>query len=166
MATSTAVKPTRRKSLVTPAPTVTPRASRVPTKAPPSLPSRTDRSAGETSMTVSWSLMVKWIWSAQAGDQIEYHSGHLAEDRLAGSQKYPPELSREIDATADLVWTACHLGLIHLFSKRIGKNQFSYLAVRSVAPVPKPQQARHFQSPSAFDSSAQSLHALASCQSH
>jgi len=110
--------------------------------------------------------MVKWIRSAQAGDQIEYHCGHLSEDRVVASQKYPPELSREIDATADLVWTACHLGLIQLFSKRIGKNRFSYLAIRSLVPVPKPQEGRYFPSPRPFYLSPQGAQALAWRNTH
>ena len=161
MATSTAAKPTRRKSPVTTAPAVTSRPKRAPSKAAPGLRSWTDRSGAEPSLTVSWVSMVKWIRSAQAGDQIEYHCGHLAEDRVVASQTYPPELSREIDATADLVWTACHLGLIQLFSKRIGKNRFSYLAIRSLVPVPKPQEARYFPSPRPIYLSPQGAHALA-----
>ncbi len=135
MVTTTAAPPTRRKSPVAAPLLLTARSPRVHTKVAPSPRAWTDRSASEPTLTLSWVSMVQWIRTAKDRDQIEYHAGHLAEDREVASQNFPPELSREINATADLLWTACHLGIVSLFSKRNGRGQFSYLAVRSCEPV-------------------------------
>jgi len=135
MATSTAASPTRRKSPVGTPLLLTARSPRAHTKAAPSPRAWTGRSVQEPTLTLSWVSMVRWIRSAKDQDQIEYHAGHLAEDREAASQNFPPELSREINATADLLWIACHLGIVSLFSKRNGRGQFSYLAVRSCESV-------------------------------
>jgi hypothetical protein len=36
-------------------------------------------------------------------------------------------------------WIACELGLVHLFSQKVGEGHYRYLAVRAATPLAPPQ---------------------------
>ncbi len=63
------------------------------------------------------------LFHAKRGDRIIYHTGDLQYDRML------PE-SRSLRELANIVWGAYKSGKALLFQKRIGTNQFAYIAVK------------------------------------
>jgi len=72
-----------------------------------------------------------WLDDAQPGDALQYHEGHLMRDRDPNLSSLKIADQRRVDAVASRVWTAAELGLLHLFSQRIGESHYRYLAIRS-----------------------------------
>jgi len=91
---------------------------------------------------VSEANLCDWIASALVGHCIQYHEGLLLRDRSETSSDLPPQDRIRIHAVARRAWIACELGLVHLFSQRVGENHYRYLAMRS-GSVLKPSSIRH-----------------------
>jgi len=88
-----------------------------------------------------------WIANALRGEAIEYHRGFLLMDRSERGSRLPKHDRIRLHAVARRAWIACELGLVHLFSVRLGENHYQYLAVRSghrmkpMPPLPAPLTA-------------------------
>ena len=82
-----------------------------------------------------------WMAEARVGQSIEYHNGLLIADRSSTLSTLPAKERQRLNAVARRAWLACELGLIHLFSLRVGEGHFRYLAVRS-STVLKPPAIR------------------------
>jgi hypothetical protein len=72
-----------------------------------------------------------WIATATRGEAIEYHRGFLLMDRSEVGSKLPKRDRARLHDLARRAWIACELGLVHLFSVRLGEHHYQYLAVRS-----------------------------------
>ena len=79
--------------------------------------------------------MCDWIATAMAGDVIQYHEGFLLQDRSALVSSLPVHERTRVCAVARRAWIACELGLVHLFSQRLGDGHYRYFAVRSQASL-------------------------------
>ena len=80
-----------------------------------------------------------WIADAVAGHVMQYHEGHLLVDRSELSSALPPKDRARLHAVARRMWIACELGLVHLFSQKVGEGHYRYLAVRAATPLAPPQ---------------------------
>lgn len=72
---------------------------------------------------------INWVRTALKGERITYHSGHLAYDR---------EMRRDgvaINNTANLFSSWQRFGGVALTQRRIGPNDWAYIAERSGAPA-------------------------------
>lgn len=79
-----------------------------------------------------------WIARARVGQAIQYHEGCLMLDRAEATSELPTKDRARLHAVARRAWMACELGLIHLFSHRVGEGHFRYFAVRSSTPLRTP----------------------------
>ena len=83
-----------------------------------------------------------WVASALVGHCIQYHEGLLLRDRSEISSDLTTKDRARIHSVARRAWIACELGLVHLFSQRVGENHYRYLAMRSGSTL-KPASIRH-----------------------
>ena len=72
-----------------------------------------------------------WIATASAGETFEYHRGFLICDRSGSNGVYNINEQKRISALARRALIGAELGLLHLFSVRLGDSLYRYLAVRS-----------------------------------
>lgn len=80
-----------------------------------------------------------WIASAAVGQVIQYHEGHLVTDRSEAFSDLGTTERKRVHAVARRAWLACELGLVHLFSVRVGPEHFRYIAQRSRSKLTPPQ---------------------------
>ena len=89
---------------------------------PPALPAALEQSDDEIDLQA-------WAARAAPGDVIEYHRGHLAQDR----NRSPSGLSRaaciHLDRTANVALAMEAAGQVLLVQRRHGDGDYSYLAV-------------------------------------
>jgi hypothetical protein len=79
--------------------------------------------------------LCEWIATALVGQSIQYHEGYLMVDRFGSSSGRCALERHRLHAIARRMWIACELGLVHLFSKKIGSCHYKYLAVRSASTL-------------------------------
>ncbi len=72
-----------------------------------------------------------WIATAVAGEQFQYHRGYLICDRAGSNGAYDSTDRHRINAVARRAWIGAELGLLHLYSVRLGEGNYRYVAVRS-----------------------------------
>lgn len=80
-----------------------------------------------------------WVASALVGNCIQYHDGLLLRDRSETTSELSTKERARIHAVARRAWIACELGLVHLFSQRVGEDQYRYLAMRSSSTIKPPE---------------------------
>jgi hypothetical protein len=80
-----------------------------------------------------------WVASAQIGHCIQYHEGLLLRDRSEISSDLTTKDRARIHSVARRAWIACELGLVHLFSQKVGEDHYRYLAMRSSSPLKPPE---------------------------
>lgn len=80
-----------------------------------------------------------WISSSAAGQAIAYHEGFLLLDRSESTSKLATKDRQRLNAIARRMWIACELGLVHLFSQRLGPGHFRYIAIRAVTTRSPPE---------------------------
>lgn len=80
-----------------------------------------------------------WIASALVGHCIQYHDGLLLRDRSETTSELSTKERARIHAVARRAWIACELGLVHLFSQRVGEDHYRYLAMRSSCTLKPPE---------------------------
>ena len=85
-------------------------------------------------------------FEARAGSWIEYHRGHLVIDRQQRpgalddkARARDNETRAELDRLAARALRASEQGLVHLVQRRHGPEDFSYLAIKTRAPVKRPR---------------------------
>ena len=83
--------------------------------------------------------MCDWVASAQIGHCIQYHEGLLLRDRSEISSDLSTKDRARIHTVARRAWIACELGLVHLFSQKVGEDHYRYLAMRSSSPLKPPE---------------------------
>ena len=87
-------------------------------------------------------IFCDWTATAPVGHCIQYHEGLLLRDRSEISSDLTTKDRARIHSVARRAWIACELGLVHLFSQRVGENHYRYLAMRSGSTL-KPASIRH-----------------------
>jgi hypothetical protein len=80
-----------------------------------------------------------WVGQASRGDRLEYHRGLLALDASDCSQTFVGHRRRELNRVARRAWWAAEQRLVHLFQRRNGPNDFSYLAIARLQTDEIPQ---------------------------
>ena len=80
-----------------------------------------------------------WIASALVGQSIQYHEGLLLLDRSAVASDLSTKERTRVHSVARRAWIACELGLVHLFSVKVGDSHYRYLAIRSGSSLKPPE---------------------------
>jgi hypothetical protein len=80
-----------------------------------------------------------WVASALVGHCIQYHEGLLLRDRSETSSDLTTKDRARIHSVARRAWIACELGLVHLFSQKVGDDHYRYIAMRSSSPLKPPE---------------------------
>ena len=80
-----------------------------------------------------------WVASALVGHCIQYHEGLLLRDRSETKSDLTTKDRARIHSVARRAWIACELGLVHLFSQKVGDDHYRYLAMRSSSPLKPPE---------------------------
>jgi hypothetical protein len=80
-----------------------------------------------------------WVASALVGHCIQYHEGLLLRDRSETSSDLTTKDRARIHSVARRAWIACELGLVHLFSQKVGDDHYRYMAMRSSSPLKPPE---------------------------
>jgi len=86
--------------------------------------------------------LLAWLGQAQPDDILEYHQGSLALDRCVVGTAEQIARARALHQVAERAFELAERGFIHLIQRRLGPDEFSYLAIarpRS-GPVPIPFQ--------------------------
>ena len=86
-----------------------------------------------------------WVASALVGHCIQYHEGLLLRDRSETSSDLTTKDRARIHSVARRAWIACELGLVHLFSQKVGDDHYRYLAMRSSSPLKPPEIRTHLR---------------------
>jgi len=76
--------------------------------------------------------LAAWAARAVAGDVIEYHRGHLAEDRNPTTSRLPEAACARVDRIADTALAMEAAGQVLLMQRRLGDGVFDYLAIKAV----------------------------------
>ncbi|MBI4968212.1 MAG: hypothetical protein HZC25_08860 [Rhodospirillales bacterium] len=76
----------------------------------------------------------RWIERAARGDVIEYHRGHLANDRFPGHSALTERQYRELGQVAERMAVLAAEGRVVLAQKRIDTERVAYLAIRAAGP--------------------------------
>lgn len=84
-------------------------------------------------------ILCDWVASARVGHCIQYHEGLLLRDRSETSSDLTTKDRARIHSLARRAWIACELGLVHLFSQKVGEDHYRYLAMRSSSPLKPPE---------------------------
>ena len=82
-----------------------------------------------------------WVASALVGQCIQYHEGLLLREGPETSSDLTTKDRARIHSVARRAWIACELGLVHLFSQKVGDDHYRYMAMRSSSPL-KPTEIR------------------------
>ena len=80
-----------------------------------------------------------WVASALVGHCIQYHEGLLLRDRSETNSDLTTKDRARIHSVARRAWIACELGLVHLFSQKVGEDHYRYLAMRSSTSLKPPE---------------------------
>jgi hypothetical protein len=78
-----------------------------------------------------------WVAQALPGDRLEYHRGFLVLDIFPRLTRLPDQRRAELARLGSRAFWAAEQGLVHLVQKRVGPDQFAYIAVAR----PKPKAA-------------------------
>ena len=65
------------------------------------------------------------------GDKIVYYRGLLAHDRVPSGKILDPRSRSELNAVARRVITMASHGFVHPVQKRLGRNDFLYIAIKT-----------------------------------
>ncbi len=84
-------------------------------------------------------IFCDWTATAPVGHCIQYHEGLLLRDRSEISSDLSTKDRARIHSVARRAWIACELGLVHLFSQKVGEDHYRYLAMRSSSPLKPPE---------------------------
>lgn len=103
------------------------------------VPLNEERNVYVPTVALSEGNLCDWIAGASVGHCIQYHEGLLLRDRSETSSTHPAKERARIHAVARRAWIACELGLVHLFSQRVGEDHYRYLAVRSSSKLRPPE---------------------------
>ena len=86
---------------------------------------------------------VDWLIDAKPGAALAYYRGHLAFDRDPQQSKLGEFRRRKLTHLADRAMECCERNQVLLVQRRIGKEDWVYLAIRSSDPliIPRNRQS-------------------------
>ena len=70
-----------------------------------------------------------WVASALVGHCIQYHEGLLLRDRSETNSDLTTKDRARIHSVARRAWIACELGLVGLFSQKVGEDPENYVGI-------------------------------------
>lgn len=76
------------------------------------------------------------ILNMPAGASLVYYSGLLSKDRGGHGRKRPGEVT--VDETANIAWKLYEKGVVLLTQRRLGEDDYEYIATRTRAAVRRP----------------------------
>ena len=79
-----------------------------------------------------------WLGQAAPQDTLEYHRGFLVLDSNAQISRLPKRQREELARVASRAWWASEKGLVHLVQRRLGPDDFSYIAIARPRPDSTP----------------------------
>ncbi len=83
-----------------------------------------------------------WLRAAHPGSRITLHRGHLSVDRQQRPHVPHDPARDELNRLADRAMRASADGLVHLFQKRHGDADYSYIAIRARRTPPRMRGGR------------------------
>jgi hypothetical protein len=75
--------------------------------------------------------LVDWLIDADPGDRIVYYRGHLVHDRVPSGKVLNLRARADLNAVARRVMMLAGEGLVIPVQKRIGREDFLYIAVKA-----------------------------------
>jgi hypothetical protein len=73
--------------------------------------------------------LLGWLGRAGPGEQLTYHRGFLALDRVPIGGHLSESGAHELSRVALLAWRAAEVGIADLIQRRLGPDDFNYLIV-------------------------------------
>ena len=89
---------------------------------------------------------VDWLVGAKAGDTLAYYRGHLAFDRDPLQSGLGEFRRLKLTHLADLAMECCERRQVLLVQRRMGKDDWTYLAIRSCQPLSAPRNRQPISS--------------------
>src|SRR3981189_3366285 len=89
-------------------------------------------------LPITESGICQWLGQASPDQMIEYHRGFLAMDAGSCSSALDASSRRQLVLVAERARWAAGQGLVHLVQRRLGSNDFSYLAIVRRKPRARP----------------------------
>ncbi|MEP9390582.1 hypothetical protein [Mesorhizobium sp. KR9-304] len=90
-----------------------------------------------------------WVRGATPGSTLEYHLGNLAVDADPELSEFPEPQRQQLCDLRDQAFSAAAAATVDLVQRRIGPNNFSYLAIaRRRRPIRSDGAALFFHAPS------------------
>ena len=83
-----------------------------------------------------------WLRAAHPGSRITLHRGNLSVDRQQRPHAPHDPARAELNRLADRAMRASAQGFVHLFQKRHGDADYSYLAIRARRTPPRMRGGR------------------------
>lgn len=81
---------------------------------------------------VDENAFVDWLIGAGPGDRLVYYRGHLSHDRMASTEALDRQSRITLQAVANRVMVTAAQGLIIPVQKRLGPEEFLYMAVKAL----------------------------------
>jgi hypothetical protein len=81
---------------------------------------------------VDENAFVDWLIDADPGDKLVYYRGHLSHDRMPSTKVLDQQSRITLQAVADRVMAAAAQGLVLPVQKRLGPEEFLYIAVKAL----------------------------------
>ena len=78
-----------------------------------------------------------WLGQAEPGDSLEYHRGFLVVDLTPFGGPMGSEARSELVRTSTRAYGLAERGFVHLVQRRVGPDNFSYLAIARSLPQGK-----------------------------
>jgi hypothetical protein len=80
--------------------------------------------------------LAAWAVSAAPGKQMTYWRGHLAQDIWPLAAGLPEAERQQLREVGRLAWALAQDGYLHLLQRRLGPNEWAYIAVARAKPRP------------------------------
>lgn len=94
--------------------------------------------------------LVDWLVDASAGETIAYYRGHLAHDRCMSTPVLTSDERRRLIAVANRIMAAHDQSLVIPLQRRMGPNEWLYLAVRASGRLQTPSVLSRAIAPAAL----------------
>lgn len=85
---------------------------------------------------------VDWLIDAKPGDALAYYRGHLSHDRMASVKVLDDRRRRRLADVANRVLVAEAQGLVMPVQRRVGRNEWLYLAIRTQGSLRSPHNPK------------------------
>ncbi len=94
--------------------------------------------------------LVDWLVDASEGETLAYYRGHLSHDRCMSTPVLTIDERRRLIAVANRIMAASDQGLVIPLQRRVGPNEWLYLAVRASGRLQVPSRQSRAIAPTAL----------------